>query len=45
MGALTLLLPFASELLRKLLPDPAAQAEAQLKLATLAQNGELAQLQ
>ena len=45
MGALALLLPFASDLLKKLFPDPQAQADAQLKLMTLAASGELAQLQ
>lgn len=45
MGALALLMPFASDLIKKLFPDPAAQADAQLKLMQLAQTGELAQLQ
>ena len=45
MGALALLLPFASELLKKLFPDPAAQADAQFKLLQLAQTGELAAMQ
>lgn len=45
MGALALLLPFASDLLKKLFPDPATQAEAQFKLLQLAQSGELASLQ
>jgi hypothetical protein len=40
--ALTALLPFAGKLLDKFVPDPAAKAEAQLKLAELAHNGELA---
>jgi len=31
-------------LIEKLIPDPAAKADAQLKLLTLQQNGELAQL-
>lgn len=42
--ALKALLPFARELINKIWPDPVQQAEAQLKLATLEQNGELAQL-
>jgi len=33
-----------SGLIGRLIPDPQAQAEAQLKLAQMAQNGELAQL-
>ena len=45
MGALALLLPFATDLLKKLFPDPQAQADAQLKLMQLAASGELAQLQ
>ena len=45
MGALALLLPFASDLLKKLFPDPQAQADAQIKLMQLAASGELAQLQ
>jgi hypothetical protein len=40
--ALTAILPFAGKLLDKFVPDPAAKAEAQLKLAELAHNGELA---
>jgi hypothetical protein len=40
--ALTALLPFAGKLLDKFVPDPTAKAEAQLKLAELAHNGELA---
>jgi hypothetical protein len=40
--AITALLPFAGKLLDKFVPDPAAKAEAQLKLAELAHNGELA---
>jgi len=40
--ALTALLPFAGKLLDKFIPDPTAKAEAQLKLAELAHNGELA---
>ena len=41
---LTTLLPIAGKLLDKIIPDPAQKAEAQLKLAELAQNGELAKL-
>ena len=40
--AITAILPFAGKLLDKFVPDPAAKAEAQLKLAELAHNGELA---
>jgi hypothetical protein len=40
--AITALLPFAGKLLDKFVPDPTAKAEAQLKLAELAHNGELA---
>jgi hypothetical protein len=36
------LLNIGSQLIEKLVPDPAAKAKAQLDLATLAQNGELA---
>lgn len=39
-----LLLPFAGKLLDKFFPDPAQKAEAQLKLAEMAQNGELAKM-
>lgn len=38
---LNLLLPFAGKILDKLIPDPAQKAEAQIKLAEMAQNGEL----
>ena len=38
------LLPLAGKLLDKVIPDPAQKAEAQLKLAELAQNGELTKL-
>lgn len=38
------LLPFAGKLLDKLIPDPEAKAEAQLKLAQMAQEGELAKM-
>ena len=41
---LTTLLPLAGKLLDKIIPDPAQKAEAQLKLAELAQSGELAKL-
>lgn len=41
---LSLLLPFAGKILDKLIPDPAQKAEAQLKLAEMAQNGELEKL-
>ena len=38
------LLPFAGKLLDKLIPDPTAKAEAQLKLTQMAQDGELAKM-
>jgi hypothetical protein len=38
------LLNLGGKLVDKLIPDPQAKAEAQLKLAELAQNGELAKL-
>ena len=38
------LLPLAGKLLDKIIPDPTQKAEAQLKLAELAQNGELAKI-
>ncbi len=38
------LVPFAEKLIEKIWPDPVSQAEAQLKLAQLAQSGELAAL-
>ena len=38
------LLPFAGKILDKLIPDPEAKAEAQLKLAQMAQEGELAKM-
>lgn len=41
---INVLLPFAGKLLDKFFPDPAQKAEAQMKLAELAQNGELAQM-
>ncbi len=39
-----LLLPFAGKLLDKFFPDPAQKAEAQMKLAQMAQDGELAKM-
>jgi hypothetical protein len=44
MFPLTALLDVGSQLIDKLIPDPEAKAKAQLELATLAQNGELAQM-
>lgn len=41
---LEMLLPFASKILDKLIPDPAQKAEAQVRLMELAQNGELAKM-
>ena len=38
------LLSIGSKLIDKLIPDPAAKAQAQLDLATLAQSGELAKM-
>lgn len=38
------LLGIGGKLIDKLIPDPAQKAEAQLKLAELAQNGELAKM-
>lgn len=38
------LLNVGGKLIDKLIPDPEAKARAQLELATLAQNGELAQM-
>ena len=38
------LLPFAGKLLDKFFPDPTQKAEAQLKLAEMAQSGELAKM-
>ena len=38
------ILNIGGKLIDKLIPDPQAKAEAQLKLAELAQNGELAQI-
>lgn len=39
------LLGIGGKLIDKLIPDPEAKAKAQLELATLAQNGELAKMQ
>lgn len=39
-----LLIPAFSKVLDKLLPDPAASADAKLKLAELAQSGQLSEL-
>jgi hypothetical protein len=44
MFPLTALLEVGGKLIDKLIPDPEAKAKAQLDLATLAQNGELAQM-
>ena len=44
MFPLTAILGIGSQLIDKLIPDPEAKARAQLELATLAQNGELAQM-
>jgi hypothetical protein len=38
------LLPFATKLIDKILPDPEAKAKAQLDLAKMAQDGELAKM-
>jgi hypothetical protein len=38
------LLPFASKLIDKILPDPEAKAKAQLELQKMAQDGELAKM-
>jgi hypothetical protein len=38
------LIPFAGKLVDKLIPDPAAKAQAQLDLAKLAAEGELARM-
>ena len=38
------ILNIGGKLIDKLIPDPEAKAKAQLELATLAQNGELAQM-
>lgn len=39
-----LLLPFAGKILDKFFPDPTQKAEAQMKLAEMAQNGELTKM-
>ena len=44
MFALDAILNIGGKLIDKLIPDPEAKAKAQLELATLAQNGELAQI-
>ena len=44
MIGLDALLEVGGKLIDKLIPDPQAKAKAQLDLATLAQNGELAQM-
>jgi hypothetical protein len=44
MFPLTALLEVGAKLIDKLIPDPAAAAKAQLELASLAQNGELAKM-
>ena len=38
------LLPFATKIVDKLIPDPQAKAQAQLDLAKMAQEGELAKM-
>lgn len=38
------ILPFATKLVDKLLPDPQAKAQAQMELAKMAQEGELAKM-
>jgi hypothetical protein len=42
--AITALLPMATKLIDKFIPDPQAKAEAQFKLAEMAHNGELAKM-
>jgi hypothetical protein len=42
--ALTALLPFASKILDKVVPDPEAKAKAHAELAQLQQSGELAKM-
>jgi len=42
--ALTALLPFATKILDKVVPDPEAKAKAQAELAQLEQSGELAKM-
>ncbi len=39
------LIPFATKLIDKIVPDPAAKAEAQAKLMEMAQKGQLAELE
>lgn len=41
---ITGLLQIGGKIIEKLIPDPEAKAKAQLELATLAQNGELAKM-
>jgi hypothetical protein len=43
-SAITALIPVVGKVLDKVIPDPAQKAEAHLKLAELAQNGELARM-
>lgn len=38
------LLPFATKIIDKLVPDPQAKAQAQMELAKMAQEGELAKM-
>jgi len=38
------LLPFATKIIDKLIPDPTAKAKAQMDLARMAQDGELARM-
>jgi hypothetical protein len=45
MPALLAAIPLLGKLLERVLPDPAQQVQAQLKLFQMIQNGELAQLQ
>lgn len=45
MFGLDAILSIGTKLIDKLIPDPEAKAQAQLKLAELAQNGELKQLE
>lgn len=44
MGAFALLLPFAQDLLKRLLPDADARAQAEAELQRMDKNGELAAL-
>jgi hypothetical protein len=41
---ITTILPFATKLIDKLIPDPQAKAQAQLELAKMEQEGQLAQM-